>query len=305
MSKHLPGRHSPDTTKRRTSYHAERVVSVKSSQKTKQLYKLISVLGCVVVILVLVVYILYFYNLNKTRQSYVELSESVRVKPVVTAEPVQTDLTEDAEDSEGLPLTTQAPVQIPINLPRLQYLNDDVDGWIEVPGTDIDYPVLYDTSDDAYYLSHSMTGEYATAGSIVVEDSNCRGFVDFNTVLYGHNMRDDTMFAQLHDFEDKSFFDTHETILVYTNDSVLTYIIFAAYTRDDAHILNSYSYDTVDERQAYIDEIYKHDGVYNYDIEVMEDDRIITLSTCTGWNSTRFLVQGVLISEERGVYITE
>lgn len=305
MSKHSSGKHS-------TAKHVELVGEPaskpvrKASDKTKGLYKTILILGVAVILLAVAVLGLYYRNLTQSRKEYEALSESVHFEPKTTAEPVPTQEPSE-EPASAEPVSEPAPeaVQIPVDLPYLQSLNSDVDGWIMVEGTDIDYPVLYDTSDNYFYLDHTRTGNYSIHGSIFVEEYNSRDFQDFNTVVYGHNSSDKTMFAPLHKFEDEDFFDANDTITIYTEDSVLTYQIFAAYVRDYEHLMQYYSYDTEEDRQYYIDDIYDHDGFFNYDVEVTPDDRIITLSTCTGWTYTRFLVQGVLISEEPGVCVTE
>lgn len=91
-------------------------------------------------------------------------------------------------------------------------------------------------------------------------------------------------------------------IIIYTQDRRLTYRIFAAYVRSNSHLIENYSYETVEDRQAYIDDIYTHDGHFDTSISVTPDDRIISLSTCTGYTSTRYIVQAVLIADESGVY---
>lgn len=309
MSKHASGKHANNGHAKRRPVEKSKGYVSKPKEARRRLYRSIAILGCVVILLSVAVLWLYFENLRQARVEYVKLGNTVHIestptaKPVLTAEPEPT--AEASEEPEPTPEPTPEPAHIPVDFAYLQSRNSDVDGWIVVEGTDIDYPVLYDTSDDYYYLDHTRTGTYSAAGSIFVEDYNSRDFVDFNTVIYGHNMRDGSMFAQLHYFEDEDFFDSYETITIYTEDSVLTYQIFAAYVRDNEHLMQYYSYGTEEDRQDYIDDIYDHDGFFNYDIEVTPDDRIVTLSTCTGWTYTRFLVQGVLISEEPGVCVTE
>lgn len=224
--------------------------------------------------------------------------------PAATPEPTPepTPDTEASQEPTPTPEPTPVPVDIPVDLASMQRANSDVDGWIVMPDSEIDNPVLYDNTDSVYYLDHTRTGEYSASGSIFVDGYNNRDFEDFLTVLYGHNMRDRSMFGSLRSFKDQSYFDSHDTIVIYTEDRKLTYQVFAAYTRDNNHILASTWLDTEEERQAYIDSIYTHDGIFNYDVEVTPDDRLIALSTCTGWTYTRFIVEAVLISDEPGVY---
>lgn len=304
MSKHSSGKHSTVKLVEQVGEPAPKPVR-KASDKTKGLYKAIQILGVVVILLAVTVLGLYYRNLAQSREEYEALSESVHFDTLPTVEPSPTqEPSEEPATAEPTPEPTPEPVEIPVDIPYLQSLNADVIGWICVEGTDIDYPVLYDDTDNSYYIDHTRTGEYTSSGSIFIQDVNSKDLTDFNTVVYGHNMRDSSMFAQLHRFEDESFFEENDTVVLYTEDSVLTYKIFAAYVRDNEHLIKYYTYETESDRQAYIDDIYDHDGLYRYDVQVTPDDRILSLSTCTGWTYTRLIVQGVLISEEPGICIT-
>ena len=90
-----------------------------------------------------------------------------------------------------------------IDFAELSSINPDIYAWIRIPDTQIDYPVLQREEDDTYYLRHNSSGRYAFAGSIYTEEANSRDFKDPMTVLYGHNMRDGSMFQNLHFFEDE------------------------------------------------------------------------------------------------------
>lgn len=242
--------------------------------------------------------LLSLHQRPESEELVVEVSE-VFIVPTA-ASPLDVDTQPPTATPERTPEPTAEPVIIPVNISEYQGINSDVDGWIFVEGTDIDYPVLYDTGE--YYLNHTYHGKYRFEGSIFYQDYNSRDFIDFNTVLYGHNMLTGSMFGQLHRFEDRDFFDANRIITIYTEQSRLTYRIFAAYTRDNTHIMAWYSFDTEDDRQRYIDEIYTYSGYFDMSIDVKPSDRIITLSTCTGWSPTRFIVQGVLVEEIPAVY---
>ena len=92
-----------------------------------------------------------------------------------------------------------------VALSELQAQNSDTVGWIEIPGTKVDYPILQSSTDDSYYLNHNIDGSEGYPGSIYTESYNGKTFEDFNTVIYGHNMKDDTMFGDLHSYEDSAF----------------------------------------------------------------------------------------------------
>lgn len=165
-------------------------------------------------------------------------------------------------------------------------------------------PITYDTTYNRYYLTHNYAGTATTYGSIFILGENAGDYSDFNTVVYGHNMIDGHMFAQLHRFKEQSFFDTHDQIIIYTPDRKLTYQVFAAYRSNNLDIIANNDFSTQELREQYIKSIYTNVelGLFERDIPVTGEDRIITLSTCI-WNPAyRFLVQGVLVSDEPGAF---
>jgi len=213
------------------------------------------------------------------------------------------------------PTPTPIPAENPIDFAAWQAYNPDVYAWIYVPGTSVNYPILQngpDKTDPYYYLDYNIDGTKGYPGCIYTETTNSKDFSDMHTVLYGHNMHagykykgiDGTMFRTLHQFEDRAFFDTYRYFYVYTPTEVLTYEIFAAYTYDDRHLLNSYALDRDGVFQEYINNIYlQKKGHIREDAEtVTAADKILTMETCTGNDSTRWLVVGVLRKKENSVY---
>lgn len=279
----------------------------KNTGRKRSVYKIISIASGMIAVLAVMGVILYVVQMGQARREYAELSQEIYIPtPAPTAEP--TPIPSPSSSPEPTPEPTPEPVAIPVNFKSLRSTNSDVIAWIEVEGTDIDYPVLYDTSDDFYYLTHTYRGTYTSSGSIFIQEYNSDDLTDFNTVLYGHNMADSSMFAQLHSFRNSaSFFEENDTIIIYTPNRKLTYEIFAAYRTDNQNIMLRFSFDTAEEREAYIDHIYSHSEVarFDKDITITEEDRIITLSTCIGNDAYRYVVQAVLVSEEAGVQAGE
>jgi sortase B len=182
-------------------------------------------------------------------------------------------------------------------------MNPDLYAWIRIPGTVIDYPVAQSLSGvDNYYLHHNYLGNYEFAGTIYSQRHNTRYFIDRVTVLYGHNMLNGSMFATLHNFNDKEFFDENNTMFVCTKDKMLTYLIYSAYQYDDRHILNSLDMTDTTNFRLYLDTTLTQRPYYcnvREDIELTTDDHILTLSTCMpGGGNVRYLVQGVLVNEQ-------
>lgn len=200
---------------------------------------------------------------------------------------------------------TEAPlVDNPINFEELTKLNPDLYAWIRIPGTSIDNPVAQSSNNDQnYYLHHNYLGNYEFAGTIYSQRHNTKYFIDRVTVLYGHNMLNGTMFADLHKFSREDFFEENDTIYIYIDGHILTYQIFAAYEYDDRHILNSFSFHEDEVYEQYLKDCLNPrstNSIVREGVELSIEDKIITLSTCTNYNSSkRYLVQGVLINDEK------
>lgn len=196
---------------------------------------------------------------------------------------------------------------IPVKFTELQQVNPDVYAWITVPGTEIDYPILQHASDNSYYLMHNIDGSYGYPGCIYTENLNSKDFTDNNTVIYGHNMKNDSMFAQLHKFEDPDFFHENREVLIYLTDEVLHYTIFAAHIYDDRHLLYSFDFSDPDVYQKYLDSVFSTRDMnanIDKDMTVTKDDKIITLVTCIGSQpNNRLLVQAVLTEREQGTVV--
>lgn len=179
--------------------------------------------------------------------------------------------------------------------------NKDIYAWIYVPGTTVDYPILQHPTDNSYYLNYNMDGTKGFPGCIYTEDYNNKDFSDIHTVIYGHNLKDKTMFTSLHNFENKELFSKDHYIYIYTQDYVFVYRIFAAYEFSAIHLLDNYDYANEYVYADYLKQIYgTTDRVANVreDIKVTTEDKIVTLSTCTkdSDSSKRFLVTGVLMN---------
>lgn len=224
--------------------------------------------------------------------------------PSVTAEPTEAP----PEEKDPLAILEEMGVPIPekeVDFADLQEnTNGDIYAWIHIPDTKIDYPVLQHPTDNSYYLNHNLDGSRGYPGCIYTEDYNKKDFTDPNTVLYGHNMKNGTMFAGLHKYGDSEYLEEHPYIYIYTEEGLLAYEIFAAYQSGDEHIL--YAHDGFEDRKVYgkyLEEILSMrsmGSVLKEGAEVTEDSRIITLSTCiSGKPDNRFLVQGVLLNGDR------
>lgn len=180
-----------------------------------------------------------------------------------------------------------------INLAALREVNRDVIGWIAIPGTEVSYPLLQGT-DNQYYLEHTWKGTGSSVGSIFLDYQVSADFSDFNTLIYGHRMRNETMFGSLKHYKDSNYWQAHPSIYLVTDDAVCRYDIYAAYEPGVKEITFSLGQMDQETREALI-QLGLERSVIETDIEPTAEDRILTLSTCTGRGySSRWVVQAVL-----------
>ena len=172
--------------------------------------------------------------------------------------------------------------------------NEDYRGWLNVENTNIDYPILQ-SYDNQYYLDKDINREYLMSGSIFMNYLN-DGFNDENTVLFGHNMRNGTMFAQLKKYKDRDFFYENNNINIeLSNGETLKYEVFSVYVTDIEENYIQTKFDNVYEYKEFLERI-KNKSIYESEIELCEDDQIITLSTCSfEFDDARLVVHGKLI----------
>lgn len=181
-------------------------------------------------------------------------------------------------------------------------VNEDIYAWVYVPGTKVDYPILQKNGNNDFYLDHDLNGKKASCGSIYTENYNKKDFNDNHTVVYGHNMKNGSMFKSLRNYDDKDFFEENKYIYIYTEADTRVYEIFGAYEYTDEHLLLNYKTDNAGGFQKYLDMVKKQpdaSGHFNRELTVNSSDKIITLSTCiSGKDGSRYLVQGKLIAVE-------
>lgn len=207
---------------------------------------------------------------------------------------------EEESQADQLESGTQ-PLYNPVDFDALQAINPDIYAWIEIPGTVINYPVVQHQNDDVYYLNHTVEGVLGYPGSIYIESLNNKDFTDPNTVIYGHNMKDGMMFAQLHYYKDAEFMLNNPDVYIYTPDNIFIYRIFAGITYNDRHILKSFDFAQEDQYQIFLDSLAQVRNLSSYidqQIKVTTADRILSLSTCTNQDDQRFLLMAILVTEQ-------
>lgn len=172
----------------------------------------------------------------------------------------------------------------------LQEVNPDVLGWLLIPGTNISYPLLQGVDNDQY-LRHTWKGNYSVVGSIFLESTNHKDLSDFNTIVYGHRMRNGSMFGSLKYFNSLSYWKSHPCVYITDDNGSHKYNIFAAYEVSVSGLTYRISFSGDSSKQEFIDYCLEQ-SVIDTGLVPTVNDQILTLSTCTGQgHATRWVVQ--------------
>jgi len=176
-----------------------------------------------------------------------------------------------------------------VDFDALRAINGDIYGWIILPDTIIDYPVMQD-NDNEYYLRHTFEKKANRCGSIFVDKDNARELGDANTVIHGHRMRNGSMFGTLDRFADPAYFAAHPVLYLATPQAYYRLEVFAAYeARWDAGQTQQ-RFASEEEYAAFIESC-RGRSVIAADVEMTPADKMVTLSTCTAAsNENRFIV---------------
>ena len=217
-------------------------------------------------------------------------------------EPAKAEATEDEEaerEEETVDPDPNLVLMAEVDLDELRQVNSDVLGWITIPDTVVSYPLLQGTDND-FYLRHTWQKAASAVGSIFMEYRSNPELTDFNTVIYGHRMRDRSMFGSLGDYRDQEHWRTHPSIYLACAEGAYRYDIFAVYEASVTGAVYKFSDWDAGEREAFISSCLEQ-SLIETDIVPTADDRILTLSTCTGNGyATRWVVQAVLAESYAG-----
>lgn len=179
---------------------------------------------------------------------------------------------------------------------KMEASSDGYIGWLNIPGTDISYPIVQG-EDNAYYLHRAPDGSNLFAGSIFMDYRCAPDFSGTNTIIYGHHMKNDTMFGELDQFMDDDFRAEHTTVEVLMGTKVLKYRVFSVYQTD----VRSDAFDTTlaqdDTWLAWIRRMQSR-SLRDYGVYTNANSSVLTLATCTTIRkSERYVVQAVLTDE--------
>ncbi|MDD3795007.1 MAG: class B sortase, partial [Lachnospiraceae bacterium] len=178
----------------------------------------------------------------------------------------------------------------PINFTELNAINEEIIGWIRIGALDISYPIAQ-AADNDYYLHRTFERVDNFAGCIFLNCDNTRYFTDQNSIVYGHNMKNGSMFGNLKDLQNEETYKKNEYFWIFGPEFIYQYRIFSC-ARVNKQGDPYRTRFTTEGFQKFINNSVAESLVDNSDIQVTTDDRIVTLSTCTEDDSTRFIVQG-------------
>lgn len=256
-------------------------------KKNKKLALLIAVVAALVCIGGIA-----FFAHEKMDKSSVEdvLEEAYPKETKAQTQPVGSGSAKKSED------------EIPVDFDKLKKTNADIYAWIDVPDTEISYPIAQNAEDDEWYLHHDIKGNYLFDGTLYTEHTyNGTDFQDPVTVIYGHDSTDgSSMFATLQQHaQELDLTDAKaSSFSIYTPDQALTYRIVAAVPHTDEHIMYYNDFTKEAQFNSFFNQLAKSSSMnanINKDAMPKFGDKVVILATCLkGNHDQRFLVVGVL-----------
>ena len=237
-------------------------------------------------------------------KSAAEFSESISEMVVALAtedhdyEMIDKDITDESAvvQSEGSEDSTEKksedpPILVDFNL--LCNQNQDIVAWLYCPDTPINYPIVQ-AADNDFYLRRLLDGSYNTAGTLFMDFRNSEDFSDWNSIIYGHNMKNDSMFGTLPDYKAQSYFEEHSVMYLLTPEQNYKINLLAGFVTPASSKLYSVFNPDEDEKTLLIDSWV---AASNFDsgINPASENHFITLSTCSyEYSNARYVLIGIL-----------
>lgn len=250
-------------------------------KKGNLLIGFIQVISIIIIIISLYYIYLWYIDNKKTENILNEIYENANVSSDNIS--VDNDLKIEVEN---------------IDFNKLINKNPDTIGWIKVLGTDINYPVVQ-TNNNNFYLTHSFDKSYNKAGWIFADYINKNlknNELDKNTIIYGHNRQNNSMFGTLSNVFKEEWLSNKENhyINFSTLNNNMVWEVFSTYTieKEEYYIQSNFSSD--EEYISFLNTI-KNRSTYKYDVNISKEDKILTLSTCTNVGKGRTVLHAKLI----------
>ena len=226
---------------------------------------------------------------NKGKETYNNITEQVVTPVSSVSSTVDTPVVSTPEKDINTP-------PISVDFSKLKKINEDIVAWIYCEDTPINYPIVDTDSDKDYdvYLKTSVDGKQSVSGSIFLDYRNSTDLTDLNTIIYGHSMKNGTMFAYLLRYDDQDFYDNHKHMWLFTENAtyridvisgsevVSTSEDYIIYT--DKNIFNEYLNNSIKKSN------------FKSDVNLLDVRNIITLSTCAySSEDSRYVVLGNMV----------
>lgn len=227
---------------------------------------------------------------KRAEEEYRRLAELARETTEATTEAPTEALTEPQETE---PETE--PYISPIDFEALSEVNPDVIGWIRIPDTNVDYPIVQ-TDDNDKYLHTSFEGEESIAGTVYLDFESDSDMMGFNNILYGHNMKNGSMFKDIVKYKEQSYFDEHKYFEIYTPERTIRLKAISCYYAKAEPIVRKTRFKTRESYEAFIKEMIKPCAWY--EMPEFPIDSLYTLVTCSyEVNDARTILYAVEVDE--------
>ncbi len=211
-------------------------------------------------------------------QSYEDISGTYVTpssgKPKPTVIPGSPDTQEPEPDTES-----ENPFPIEVDFEGLSAVNKDIVGWLYQEGTVINYPVVQGR-DNAYYLKHLFDGTYNSSGTLFLDVNCLSDFSSENSIIYGHHMRNGSMFASLNNYKKQSYYNQHPVLYLMTPDGGYLLEPIAGYITDGYDEIYTISFPGNEVKEALVKRALSR-STFKSQAVFSEEDRLATLSTCT------------------------
>lgn len=223
-------------------------------------------------------------TVDELREQASAITETVSSPAPASADPSPTATPTSAPEPSPTPVPTPEAVTNPYRDAFLA--NEDMTAWLQIPGTDIDYPVMWTPEDEEYYLYRDFDGSDNNNGSLILDTDSSIDPLTTNLIIHGHNMKSGAMFGRLTDYEQDAFCREHKDIILYTEECRRNYEVIAVFRsqvfRKSDDVFKFYMFfqaDTQEEFDDFYDNI-KEMSLYDTGVTAEFGDHFITLSTC-------------------------
>lgn len=238
-----------------------------------------------IMILCIVAFVFFGYQIYNY---YKEEKEQEKLRDSLIEDAIIKNTSQNQIDDETK--SNNTPIEIDFNV--LKSKNKDIVAWIYSEGTPINYPIAQTVNND-YYLRRLIDGTYNQAGTIFMDYKNSNDFSDFNTIIYGHNMKNNSMFGTLTNYKNQDYYNEHKEMFLYTENKKFKIEIFAGFVTSSESDIYVYP-KTSSTNKKLIDNALEK-STFSSKVEVSNEDKIITLSTCDyDFENARYVLLGVL-----------